>query len=350
MNAIANAHIFLLNDFISRVFPLISSVVPLSPDAIKKLEDSRDAWQRCRAQDFADLLWMTKLVAVGVGLEVFEIAYDVIEGISRCRGKKTRDHTPLWITLAGAFGWLLIVIGVVGEFVFEAKFDRDDTEIASINQQLLGDAERTASDARTHAAELEKEAAQLQKGAEGLKKAAEAERLARVKLEALVGPRRLTVDAQEKIGKACAYWYQYGASKRIVVESYGLDGEGTALAAQIVASLANGRLYSNSEFGNKLQSGGFDTGVIISAPPEDEQFASCFADALTNIGKLKEVKVNPARNSGGTVLTGGTTSTGPVNITGSGEQKEAAPLPAGSPVDIMVGIKPIEIATAPEPQ
>jgi hypothetical protein len=77
-----------------------------------------------------------------------------------------------------------------------------------------------------------------------------------------------------------------------VVESYGLDGEGASLGAEISAGLASGRLYNHTILANLIVTGGFESGVQISAPSENIAFAECLADALTKTGHLKEVRVN----------------------------------------------------------
>jgi len=145
INTIANAHICLLNDSISRAFALISSVVPLSPDGIKKLEDTRDGWQQVRSHHFSNLLLMTKLVAIGVILEGPELVYEIVQLLKRWRKKSTRDHPPGVITIIGLIGWALVSIGVAGEFWVDSWVNTDDDNIQSINIQLLRDAGTSAS-------------------------------------------------------------------------------------------------------------------------------------------------------------------------------------------------------------
>jgi len=126
-----------------------------------------------------------------------------------------------------------------------------------------------------------------------------------------------------------------------------MDGEGTALAMEISSALNSSHLYTQNDLGGFIQTGGFDTGVLIATPPEDEKFASCFAKALSDIGHLKEVKVNPDRHVA-SVKMGGTVRMGGIGTMGGGGQiAPGAPLPAGSAVDIMVAVKPIEVAAAP---
>lgn len=150
MNTITSAHICLLNDFISRTFALISSVVPLSSDAIRKLEDSREGWQHLRARHFSDLLLMTKLVAIGVILEGPELVYEIGKLGRRWRKRNVEDQhadvrAPGWITLVGLVGWILVSIGVAGEFMVDRWVNTADDNIQSINITLLRDANSSAS-------------------------------------------------------------------------------------------------------------------------------------------------------------------------------------------------------------
>jgi hypothetical protein len=145
MNAIANTHICLLNDFIARAIAFVSSAAPLSAEAIKKLEDSRDWWQHLRACHFSDLLLMTKLVALGVILEGPELVFEIIQLVKRWRKKPTKEHPPGLITVIGLIGWAIVSVGVAGEFWVDTWVNADDEKIQSINLTLLGDAHASAS-------------------------------------------------------------------------------------------------------------------------------------------------------------------------------------------------------------
>jgi hypothetical protein len=142
-----SAHICLLNDFISRSFAVISSVSPLSPEAIRKLEDSRDGWQQIRSRHFSDLLLMTKLVAFGVVLEGPELVYEIVQLLKRWRKRATKEYAPGWITVIGLAGWIMVSIGVAGEFWVDSWVNGDDGNIQSINLALLEDAGASAATA-----------------------------------------------------------------------------------------------------------------------------------------------------------------------------------------------------------
>lgn len=153
MNAIPSVHICLLNDLIARAFAWISSVAPLSADQIKKLEDSRDGWQKLHTRHFADLLFVTELVAVGVVIEGIELACEIVKLLRRGAAKfkpiqlaesGKSEHSPGWIVTIGLVGWLCVCVGVAGEFWIDRWVNTDDNNIQSINITLLRDAHSSA--------------------------------------------------------------------------------------------------------------------------------------------------------------------------------------------------------------
>jgi hypothetical protein len=154
MNTIASASICLLNDFIrslSALTNLASFVADLSPQAIKTLEGSRDGWQTARTHDFANLLLVTKLVAIGVILEGPELVFEIMNAMKRWWKKSTKEHAPDWITFVGLVGWVLVAVGVAGEFWVDGKVNTDDDNVQSINITLLRDAGASAAQARSDA-------------------------------------------------------------------------------------------------------------------------------------------------------------------------------------------------------
>lgn len=148
MNTLANALICLSNDFMRVSSFLIRSIAELSPDAVKALEDKRNALQVTRDEHFSILLLMTKFVFWGVILEGPELIYEIAQGIRRWRRLKTREHAPGWITVIGLVGWMLVSVGLVGEFAWERKVNTDDNGIQSANIDLLRDAGTSASIAK----------------------------------------------------------------------------------------------------------------------------------------------------------------------------------------------------------
>jgi hypothetical protein len=148
-----NAHICLLNDLksILSLSTLSFSLVELSPDAIKALENAREGWLASRNQDFPNLLLMTKLVAGGVILEGPELVYELWKVIRRWKKRVVPEHAPYWITLIGLVGWVFVAVGVAGEFWVDGKVNLDDENIQSINITLLKDATASASQSKIDA-------------------------------------------------------------------------------------------------------------------------------------------------------------------------------------------------------
>jgi hypothetical protein len=209
----------------------------------------------------------------------------------------------------------------------------DQIEAKDERIKEIQDAEyKSASDA----AAIEIGNAQREAGEANAK--AEREKLERQKLEVLVSPRRLTIEQQKEIGLACLALY----GKRVSISSYGTDPEGKVLAIQIGYALAFSKIRVHLDPGGPVTSGGLDTGIDIRGPEEEENFTSCLAHALSDIGKLKDVRVNGERHTG-TTMSGATMRGGATVMSGGGSIRPAAPLPAGSPVEIFVGIRPIEI-------
>ena len=148
---IANTHICLLNDLMRILFlsnRSASLLAQLSPDAITILESSRDILQDSRDQHSVFLESMAWCVAFGVLLEVVELIYEIYKPIARRLGITPEAETPWQITIVGLFGWLLVLIGVGGEFWVAPNVNAEDALIQSINNILTRDASSSASAAR----------------------------------------------------------------------------------------------------------------------------------------------------------------------------------------------------------
>jgi hypothetical protein len=74
--------------------------------------------EHLRHDDEICLKLSTALVAFGVFLEFFEIWHELREKTGPF--KLRHSEIPKWMIRAGFLGWLMIVGGVVGEFVFES--------------------------------------------------------------------------------------------------------------------------------------------------------------------------------------------------------------------------------------
>jgi hypothetical protein len=204
----------------------------------------------------------------------------------------------------------------------------DRRRIALLNG-TAADAQNSAGRAIERATESEKEAARLNKLAED-------ERLARIKLEALVSPRRLTPDQQHQIATVLK-----GFSGRFaVVSTYGLDGEGAVIGTQIMEALKAVPMRVRDERALTIVTGGFDFGIHIRGPANEQSLVMALARALHTIGKL-DVYVNSPSVRGGAVLSGSAVIRGNAAMSGGGGPLgPGGPTPHGTPVTIAVGIKP----------
>lgn len=153
---------------------------------------------------------------------------------------------------------------------------------------------------------------------------AEAEQLERVRLQAIVAPRSLSVDQQRQIAETCRQF----AGHRVLVSSYGLDGEGAAIGAQIIVllrSVLGNENVLDSRAGTVV-TGGFQFGIHLRGPESESDFIRALSNALVSTGHLQTFVNQPVPRMGAAMRGGG----------------EA--FPAGTVfVDIMVGIKPVPL-------
>ena len=107
------------------------------------------AMNRLRQGDEFLLNCSTVLVAIGVFLEVFEIIHELREKVGRF--KLHRPPMAKWMVWAGLAGWVMIVVGVVGELVFEGAVSTWNEQLESLSNGLVIDAQLTAADATKQA-------------------------------------------------------------------------------------------------------------------------------------------------------------------------------------------------------
>jgi hypothetical protein len=110
----------------------------------------RVALERLRHDDEFCLDFSTVLVGIGVFLEYFEIRHELREKTGPF--KIHRPEMPKWMVWAGFAGWLMIVVGVAGEFVFESAVSTRSEELESVSNALLGDAQLAAAEATSNSA------------------------------------------------------------------------------------------------------------------------------------------------------------------------------------------------------
>jgi hypothetical protein len=214
------------------------------------------------------------------------------------------------IKLRAALGWVLIVVGVVGEGVFEGVVYRYDLALSVLSESSIAETKREANLAleRTSANEL-----------------AEQElRAKNLKLEATVQPRTISLEDQRKIVDACAAFKGHGA----IVQSYGLDTEGFATGSQIIAVLQAMNVVVADDRAYTVSTGRMETGFHVRTTDASEiPFAACIWGAFNNIAKLQTAFNDSAPPFRGAMLGGGGQSINGPHIT------------------VMVGTKPLPLLT-----
>jgi hypothetical protein len=209
----------------------LSPGLPEIAQAARSLESAaRDHLKSLRDWNFHWLLGCTFAVGFGLLLELPEIAHDMCE----IYGRKSRElkywlvpsidrrEYPKrdWVKKWSAFGWVLIVLGVMGEGWFEAQVSKYDSALSNMTDAVVAEAQKESanaeatakgfdaqiaeSDAKAKSAEatakqFEAQIAGAQKDAAESKKEAESERLARVQLQKELQPRRLTGEQKKKL-------------------------------------------------------------------------------------------------------------------------------------------------------
>lgn len=247
---------------------------------------------------------------------------------------------------------ILVVLGIAGELVFETRSFIVENDLAAESEKQISQARLDAananklakgyeaqiadSNARVKTAEAQvatakadvsvavARVAEADARSQEARSMAEAEKLERVRLEAIVAPRSLSVEQQRQIADACRRF----SGHRVLVSSYGLDGEGAAIGAQIIAALRS-VLGSDNVLDNRTSSviaGGFEFGVHVRWPDSEREFGTVVANAFQSLGRLQTF-VNQPRPRLGAMMSGGGTS-----------------FPTGTVfVDVMIGVKPVPI-------
>jgi hypothetical protein len=324
----------------------------VTPESIRGLDEFvRTDLQEFRNSYFNWLLISTGVVILGVLLEGPELVWEVRELFLQRRlakniGLATRipeRQIPAWIILISLTGWLLVSLGVAGEGIFEGFASEADGLLQTFNNTLLSDTSGRASRAEVIAKAFETQIAEAKRNAETAKAQAAASDLARAQLEAIVSPRSISLQKQRLIKESLR---RFSGHPAVVVSSYGLDGEGWALGAQIMSIIgsATGIAPIDRRAGS-ISTGGFESGVQIRGPSSEQAFMSALSEALSSIGELKEVSVNGASFSPGSSMFGPSTMAGPSTMVGPGRPMPPY-VPIAGPISIVVGVKPLPVLTA----
>ena len=137
---------------------------------------------------FARLTWSSILVAVGVALEGPEVVLE----FSSLFSKRFHRESPQWLKTVGLVGWLLVVVGVVGEGWFELRAARVEADIRAVDNARIDETSRkalAADNASDHALE---EAKQLNERTAALTKRTEIGEQRTVEVARAILPRVFT--------------------------------------------------------------------------------------------------------------------------------------------------------------
>jgi len=127
----------------------------------QSLADASDRW-------FFWLIASSMVVAVGVALEAPEATIALRKWFALRRGKTPKqDDEKSFVVPAAYLGLLLVIIGVIGEGLFEALASRAETALRAHDELILAQAIGKAGDAKKSAEEAAAAAAHAQDSANG---------------------------------------------------------------------------------------------------------------------------------------------------------------------------------------
>jgi hypothetical protein len=307
----------------------------LPSDVAAKLNECANTdFVRMRDWWFGIVSCATALVAFGLVLEAPELIHDLIpigrKIISRLKKlpvEVAEHETPDWVKVVAFVGWIFIVVGVVGEEFAGIKVKNLDGNVQECSDAKVREATIEAGDAKGSASDAESSAKHAK---------AEADELVR-EVTAL-SPRNLTLDQQRKIAATLKTFWGHPS---VTVESYGMDGEGTALATQLIFVLrAAIGVPIVDRRANSIVTGGFEWGISIRGPESELPFMMALQKSLTEIGKLSGVAVNGLMPATGAGMGGNAGMGGSAGMGGGGGPPRKPIIPSSGPVEIIVGIRP----------
>jgi len=127
-------------------------------DLLRGVDDQiRSQFEAFRADCFTWLLVATGIVILGLALEGPELWYEIVSIFRhwrfrhRFRFSLSESHAPNWVTLLAFIGWILIVVGVAGEYVADSFVSAADGYVQSFNDTLLNEARKGTAVARERA-------------------------------------------------------------------------------------------------------------------------------------------------------------------------------------------------------
>src|SRR5579863_6713027 len=234
--------------------PPIPPIIPKGLDDLvrSEFEAFRDGW-------FNWLLFWTAVVAVGLLFELPEIWHDTVDAIRALVGKPKGPEIAPWMKLLVSVGWLLIVVGVSGEFVADSLVSKADGIVQTFDEILIADAQRQTELAKIRAGGAYERAAQNEKEAAQLRNDAAVMKAENLNLEAIVQPRAISIEDQRKIADTCGQFKNHDA----LIESYGMDTEAFATGFQIIAVLQTMKVVVADARASKITTGPMETGIHV---------------------------------------------------------------------------------------
>jgi hypothetical protein len=160
------------------------------------------------------------------------------------------------------------------------------------------------------------------------------------KLAKEVEPRILTVEQQRSLIVELRKF----SGRTVDVISYGLDGEGAALATQIISVLSLAGINVRDDRASTVVSGGFDFGVHVRGPEIEQPFVLEMGRLFSEKGNL-QVFLN-TQSAPRAAIVGRAAIGGSAALGGGSGPTTVGPSPTGSPVIVQVGIKPVQVVLA----
>jgi len=251
-------------------------------------ENFRDLW-------FWWLLFSSAVVALGVTLEGPEVVHEFMSSIRGLPNGKT----PPWIKFLGSIGWILIVLGLVGEGISENFVSKADGLVQTFNAIELAATERQLGEVNLTAAQANERAAQANKEAED-------EKIARAKIEAAVAWRQLSEKDKHDIGSAltgfkslaaASVWFNASSTE---AEMFADDIAAALRIGDIVVQPPTGivEIKGGGKFGGPINSP--LTGVTVQSTNDEgaRKFAALLIAELNRRGFDATRQTNPSFGNG----------------------------------------------------
>jgi len=204
---------------------------------------------------------------------------------------ETANKFYAWGWRGSIIGAVITAISVIILMLGTRIRDQDSESQMSAARSAAATANENAAKANERTATLEIAATQAQKDLE-------AERIERLKLEAQLAPRRLTLAQQQAITMACNQF----AGRRVAVTTYSLDAEGAILGKQIIKALQAAGINVNDNTASLMPLGGFSLGVHVTG--SDQALVAALSAVLVSAGHLMVAPPNIPQPSGPTMSTG----------------------------------------------